>query len=475
MTFPWKAKNANYIKQLLYTLGDHRRYLTLKCAEVGALLFNLTLDDTYYEHWVVWSTGSEPTLETYDTWRKFTVDTTLDINTLCHWASQDNPFEFFNIQYEYTQSQLSEVLYPFLTYQSNYLDEAKLASIIHQLFQHQLAFVPESGQFYLYRSNYWVAVPDTELFKKYLLPGLIDHLNMNFSQSQIAPNRRYYRAIRAFRSNRLLRRLTTLCKPKFNASNYRFQRKLARHPNLVCFTNGVYDLSTGTFREGRPGDYCHINTKYQYRTFTPTDNKVVQLEHILASILINQDERDYVLKYLATSLQGTQSAITSDDRFCQIWLGLSGDGREFLAKLITYTFGDYVRTGFENVGPETRLLLITDSDDPSMFDDELIFKLVQYPRSIWLRSVGLQTDLTTDTPINFVPFYASQYGSSPEYASILPVEFYQQFAYLLITRYFPLINTTGINRPINIIPYTKRVIDPDIQEAAEILLSMSHS
>ena len=150
MKLPWTDKNSSYVKQLLYLLGEHRRLILTRCEEVGSVLFNLTMDDTYYEHWAIWCNGTGPNQNTLQTWRSFQSDTTVDLNTLCNWVNHDNPVGFFNLQFETAKSLIMEILVPFCSHQTNYLDESKLAHLIHQLFHHQISYVPDYDQFYLY-------------------------------------------------------------------------------------------------------------------------------------------------------------------------------------------------------------------------------------------------------------------------------------------------------------------------------------
>lgn len=62
-------------------------------------------------------------------------------------------------------------------------------------------------------------------------------------------------------------RVIESCKHMFY-SNKQFDT----NTNLIGFNNGVYDMSTGVFRNGKPEDYVSLSTGYDFTTFGNTEN-----------------------------------------------------------------------------------------------------------------------------------------------------------------------------------------------------------
>jgi hypothetical protein len=468
MYLPWVTKKHVHIEKLVTLLDRNRSGL-----EVGQLLYNLTMDDTFYLNWKDFCQHS-PISKSWpkSLWDSFTYDKTLDLNTLHHWVKQDSPDEYQLDQYSVVEPLIESILKPFLSYQTHYLSEELISKTIHQLFLHEISYVPATNQFYLFRGHSWYKVDDIGLLKNHIFPYIIEMFDKYHDKYHALHRKRYYRALRAFRSNRFRRVVINRCQSLFNSTNYRFDLKLESNAHLVCFTNGVYDLRKRCFRNGRPGDYCYYTTKYQYKyqyfkDISQVDhNKISVITDILANIIPDAEERQYLLGYLKLSLEGYRHDNPVSSKFCQIWLGLSGDGRKFLAKLIRYTFGDYVSSG-------SRLVVLEDSDDPDTFNDDYLSYLVNHPRSIWLRSVGIQHTVLTDTPVIFVPFYTSGYVNST-YTTRFPTEFYQEFIWILLNRYDNSI-TDNLVLPRNFVRYIPTIpdkVDHDMIEAAETLLSL---
>jgi len=73
-------------------------------------------------------------------------------------------------------------------------------------------------------------------------------------------------------------------------------------PYLVGFKNGVYDLKTNSFRPGTPEDMVSKTTNYDWM---PEDKaKTDILMEFINKIMPVEEERDYLLKALATGLYG---------------------------------------------------------------------------------------------------------------------------------------------------------------------------
>lgn len=71
---------------------------------------------------------------------------------------------------------------------------------------------------------------------------------------------------------------------------------------LLCFQNGVYELKTGMFREGRKEDYVTQALPHSYEG--PNDAEIAWLTLVLEKIMPIPEEREWLLRCLSTGLDG---------------------------------------------------------------------------------------------------------------------------------------------------------------------------
>ena len=110
--------------------------------------------------------------------------------------------------------------------------------------------------------------------------------------------------------------------------------QLDQNPDLLGFENGVYDLSTGTFRDGKPEDMIKMSTKQIY------ENKVdltirQNINTFLSEITQNKDVAEFLLNVLSYSL---------GDKYKQMLVMLTGgggNGKSVLLEFFGNTLGDY--------------------------------------------------------------------------------------------------------------------------------------
>ncbi len=120
----------------------------------------------------------------------------------------------------------------------------------------------------------------------------------------------------------------------FYAKYTNFIHQLDENPNLIAFENGVYHLDKFEFMEGMPEDCVSFTTKINYNQYVMGANP--QLELFLCQILPNVEIREYVLKFVASCLCGSNP----DEKF-YIWTGSGGNGKSKFVELIDKTFGEY--------------------------------------------------------------------------------------------------------------------------------------
>ncbi len=115
-----------------------------------------------------------------------------------------------------------------------------------------------------------------------------------------------------------------------------FLRKIDENQFLIGFNNGVYDLRSGEFREGRRDDYITLCTNINKIDFNTEDAQYDELNKFICSIFPNEEKREYFMTYLSTCLQG----MNFEQKF-RIWVGDGANGKSKLEELFTTSFGDY--------------------------------------------------------------------------------------------------------------------------------------
>ena len=96
------------------------------------------------------------------------------------------------------------------------------------------------------------------------------------------------------------------------------------NPLLLGFSNGVYDLSKGIFRDGKKEDYICRNVGYDYIKLKK--GKLKECYDIINQIMPVIKERDFLLKTLSTALMGKTT---------ENFIVLTGNGRNGKDTLIT--------------------------------------------------------------------------------------------------------------------------------------------
>ncbi len=100
--------------------------------------------------------------------------------------------------------------------------------------------------------------------------------------------------------------------------NEKFLSKIDDNEYLLGFTNGVLDLTTCIFRDGKPEDYISKNTGYDYKEFNWEDPEIIEVQDFLLKVFPDPELRRYFLEYAASLLKGKNSnknfVVMSGDR-----------------------------------------------------------------------------------------------------------------------------------------------------------------
>jgi len=117
-----------------------------------------------------------------------------------------------------------------------------------------------------------------------------------------------------------------------------FTKKVDSNKDIIAFNNGVLDLTTFEFRDGKPEDYISFSTQIDY----DEDKKYYeysewpQIELFLNQVLPDPEVRSYFMKHLSTCLMGGNKA----QKF-HILTGSGSNGKSMLMNLASKALGDY--------------------------------------------------------------------------------------------------------------------------------------
>jgi Megaviricetes DNA primase len=123
---------------------------------------------------------------------------------------------------------------------------------------------------------------------------------------------------------------------KLHMSDELFLEKMDENRKLLCCENGVLDLDLGTFRDGRPDDYCTMSTKVAYTDLGDTNENVIYLRDLLSKTFVNENIRNFTLDVVCSCLEGGNV-----HKIVIMFTGAGDGGKSVFIKLLEHTLGDY--------------------------------------------------------------------------------------------------------------------------------------
>jgi len=124
---------------------------------------------------------------------------------------------------------------------------------------------------------------------------------------------------------------------KWRSDNKTFEEQLDDNPDLLCCSNGVYDLRNRVFRPGRPDDMLSMCTHVPYNPYERYPEEVrTSLAEYLRCVFTKEEHLDYFMRELGAALRGTLSR----QQFF-ILTGRGANGKSTLMLLKSLSLGDY--------------------------------------------------------------------------------------------------------------------------------------
>jgi P4 family phage/plasmid primase-like protien len=327
-------------KKLVKILRNERADTYQDWIKVGWCLRNI--DDRLYDDWIAFSQKSAKfdENECNKVWNGNNKGV-LGMGTLHFWAKNDNLQEYEAMK----KDELMELIK-----KASSGTEYDVALVVEKKYEEEFVYSPESKTWFKFENHRWKPLHGGLGLKKRLPTSIAIEFRNVASYLMSKANNPDIDAEERERidamNTKLLKVICSLKKPSFQKGimeecellfmKDNFEKELDTKPNLIGFENGVFDLDTHEFRDGRPDDMITSSTKYDY---TPMVNSVVKgrIMEFMTSIQDTIENRDYLLLLCAMMLHGIKK-----HHLVVFWIGQGGNGKGMLSLLLRGMFGDYM-------------------------------------------------------------------------------------------------------------------------------------
>jgi phage/plasmid-associated DNA primase len=232
------------------------------------------------------------------------------IGSLYHWAKEDNPEKYKEILRESNAE---------LIQRAEDGSDTSIAKLIYAMYPN--TFVCSSikdSQWYEFKNHRW-RVTDKAYAIHPIISEEISGMLMDAASNCLLMKRgagsdeKNSCATKAANLAKMSRKLCDMSKMNTVVAacaglflDEKFEDKLDSNLKLIGFNNGIYDLSTLKFRNGTPDDLVSLTTGYDYVEFTGKEPVFSEIEDYFDKIQTNKNIREYLLRYIAGSLDGSQ-------------------------------------------------------------------------------------------------------------------------------------------------------------------------
>lgn len=342
--------DINRCRKLVNLLNKQRADRYLDWINVGLCLFNI--DNDLLDEWIEFSKLSSKFKngECEKTWNTFKKkEDGLNIGSLYRWAKSDNIEGFIKLLTKEHDHEITKSIYG--------PTSGNIAAVFHKLYKYNYVCKnPDKKSLYEFKEHRWKELEGASSIKHLLQNEFSefywklanDYREASKSVQDSDEKEKLFKKYEI--ANKISVRLTSHSFKKEVLSELydyyydeEFKTKLNENKDLICFKNGVLDLSNLEFREGRPEDYISFCTNINYIPYDRNNEKIIQVEKFFSDIQPNENIKKYLLKFLASCLDGHQK-----DQLFLIWTGTGANGKGRIIKLHEETLGDYSKSMSEN-------------------------------------------------------------------------------------------------------------------------------
>jgi P4 family phage/plasmid primase-like protien len=234
-----------------------------------------------------------------------------------------------------------------------------------------------------------------------------------------------------------------------------FNCNLDQNKWTLCFNNGIVNLQTGEFRDGRPLDCISKTTNVPYLSesdMTNDENQLIlaEINNFMSELFPDEELCEYMWEHLASTLVGANLSQTFN-----IYKGGGSNGKSLLAILMSLALGEYcmpsapigiITSGRQKLGGTTSEIYALKG---------IRYAIFQEPTKGMVLNEGAMKEMTGDAKISARELYQS--------ASV----FNQMFSLAVCTNSLFEIksNDDGTWRRLRIIWFKSRFLDADVYDA----------
>ena len=264
-----------------------------------------------------------------------TIFNTLVVNN--YYNEEENlDFEIVKI---FNDEKLNRLIFDVL----NYSSDENYAKIAYYLYPNK--FIYDLNKWYEYKNHRWFKKKgDNIKFKKDVLKEIKDYLYkvLEYFKGDKKSSSYIKKQIKTLGDTSTTKKIMESITEEFNYScstidngpeEGDFHKKLDKNPYLLGFTNGVYDLKTFEFRDGKQEDYLSMSVGYSYID-KPTEH-LKYIKKFFEDIQPEKELREFLLTFLGSCLIGIQK-----DEIYTIFTGIKRNGKTTCIELLNLALGD---------------------------------------------------------------------------------------------------------------------------------------
>lgn len=305
------GEELDTIKKYVKLLSDYRAFEHKQWIEVGLCLFNI--DDSLIDTWIEFSQRVADKFipgECEEKWVSFRhkQDNVLGLGSLHRWAMLDDPVGYEIVKRGSISSYIEQSMNG-ATY--------TIAKVVYEMYKYQYVCTSlRHNTWYEFKNHRWHEIEAGIDLKNKLSNDVLNEylrMNQNFlsrgiemsganKQPYIDNAKKLLEVTLKLQDITFKDKLMKECSGLFYES--KFVNKLDINPDLVCFENGVYNLTSMEFRDGRPEDYCSISTGNDYIVYADDAEEILEIKDFMSKVFPKPDIREYTWTLFASFLQG---------------------------------------------------------------------------------------------------------------------------------------------------------------------------